>query len=83
MGVAISLDQLGIKAWQRAKRTFALEWVEVNKPEKGNKRQFWIDFGTANNMHVIIDEYKGNYPVVKNVVFNTDEDLVIFKLKWL
>lgn len=46
------------------------------------KIEFWELFGKANNMKVIIQDWKGPYPVVDTLEFNTEADYTWFLLRY-
>ena len=53
-----------------------------NPTRFGSAEKYWELFGKANNMKVIISEWKEQYPVVEELEFNTEADYTWFLLKY-
>ena len=66
--------------YNRAKKTFMHNggWIQAIQ----GKADFWDSFGKANNMKVIIREWKGPYPVIDELEFNTEADYAWFLLRY-
>lgn len=64
--------------YRRAKQAFNT----ANPSRFGSAEKYWDEFGTANNMKVRIIEWKGPYPVVEALDFNTEADYVWFLLRY-
>ena len=75
-------------AFRNASKTFFRQWeysreYRAPKDHVVLKEQFWKDFGNANNMNVIIDGFKYDYPVLNDTIeFNTEQDYLMFMLRW-
>lgn len=66
--------------YKRAKQVFKENggWVRGIH----TRSDFWELLGKANNMKVIIREWKGPYPVVTALEFNSEADYAWFVLKY-
>lgn len=64
--------------YTRAKKAF----MDSGGWHRSKKAEFWELFGKANNMKVIISEWKEQYPVVEELEFNTEADYTWFLLKY-
>lgn len=72
-------------AFRNASKTFFRQWEYRDHKDLVVliKEQFWKDFGNANNMNVIIDGFKYDYPVLNDTIeFNTEQDYLMFILRW-
>jgi hypothetical protein len=75
--------------FKKAKTHFAdtyRDWVSYDsvtiENEHENKKRFFDDFGKANNMKVIIKEFRQGFPAIAEIEFDSDADLTWFVLRW-
>jgi len=64
--------------YRRAKDDFVDHYTGPRMPGE----YFWEAFGEANGMRVIIPEWRGPYPVVEALEFNTEADYAWFMLRY-
>lgn len=79
MKVTVQINDIR-PAWNAAKVAQNITKIEWNN---GNMREnFYKRVGKANGLTVIIDEYIAGYPVITNLVFDSEESYAWFLLRW-
>ena len=66
------------QAYDAAKKSFARK----SPSSFDNAEKFWKELGEEYNMQVVIPEWRGPYPKVEALEFNTEEAYVWFMLRF-
>lgn len=80
----VEIEKLGRGSFTKAKTEFSETYPDPTPALYGSdyKRRYWEDFGKANNLEVIITEWRHGFPVIGALDFNDEQSYIWFIMRW-